>query len=267
MRILLLAGEGRSTRILFHRLEQLFGDVQVIVEGDVPRWTFLSRRVKSLGLMTVVGQVLFKLLIIPGLQNIRHVRQSEILMDGNMDDGPIPESRILRVVSANDKQTVEVVKVAHPDLIVINGTRILSNRLLTSAKVPWINMHAGITPLYRGVHGGYWALVRHEPEVCGVTVHLVDPGIDTGGILNKGSSIQRLVMLLRRIPCSSLLLGCLSSAKQSRRLRPAHHKSLRIHQVYRHYGKPSDDMGVPLEMDEGACCLSCFLWLSSNLFL
>ncbi len=186
MRILLLAGEGRSTRILFHRLEQLFGDVQVIVEGDVPRWTFLSRRVKSLGLMTVVGQVLFKLLIIPVLQYITHVRQREILMDGNMDDGPIPESRILRVVSANDKQTVEVVKVAHPDLIVINGTRILSNRLLTSAKVPWINMHAGITPLYRGVHGGYWALVRHEPEVCGVTVHLVDPGIDTGGILKQG---------------------------------------------------------------------------------
>ena len=44
-------------------------------------------------------------------------------------------------------------------------------------------MHAGITPRYRGVHGGYWALAEHHPEWVGTTVHLVDPGIDTGGIL------------------------------------------------------------------------------------
>jgi methionyl-tRNA formyltransferase len=44
-------------------------------------------------------------------------------------------------------------------------------------------MHAGITPQYRGVHGAYWALVQNDRDHCGVTVHLVDKGIDTGGIL------------------------------------------------------------------------------------
>ena len=44
-------------------------------------------------------------------------------------------------------------------------------------------MHAGITPRYRGVHGGYWALASGDAAHCGVTVHLVDAGIDTGGIL------------------------------------------------------------------------------------
>ena len=33
------------------------------------------------------------------------------------------------------------------------------------------------------MHGGYWALVSGHPEACGVTVHLVDEGIDSGGIL------------------------------------------------------------------------------------
>ena len=50
-----------------------------------------------------------------------------------------------------------------------------------------INMHAGITPRYRGVHGGYWALAEQHPEWVGTTVHLVDPGIDTGGILAQAT--------------------------------------------------------------------------------
>ncbi|MOA28997.1 phosphoribosylglycinamide formyltransferase [compost metagenome] len=41
----------------------------------------------------------------------------------------------------------------------------------------------GITPRYRGVHGGYWALANRDRENCGVTVHLVDKGIDTGGVM------------------------------------------------------------------------------------
>jgi methionyl-tRNA formyltransferase len=44
-------------------------------------------------------------------------------------------------------------------------------------------MHAGITPKYRGVHGAYWAQVARDAQHAGVTIHLVDPGIDTGGIL------------------------------------------------------------------------------------
>jgi methionyl-tRNA formyltransferase len=46
-------------------------------------------------------------------------------------------------------------------------------------------MHAGITPKYRGVHGVYWALANKDPQNCGVTVHLVDAGIDTGAIISQ----------------------------------------------------------------------------------
>ena len=46
-----------------------------------------------------------------------------------------------------------------------------------------MNIHAGITPAYRGVHGLYWALVNDDAEQAGVTVHLVDKGIDTGDVL------------------------------------------------------------------------------------
>ena len=41
-------------------------------------------------------------------------------------------------------------------------------------------MLAGITPLYRGGHGAYWALAEGRPELVGATIHVVDAGIDTG---------------------------------------------------------------------------------------
>jgi hypothetical protein len=46
-----------------------------------------------------------------------------------------------------------------------------------------INIHCGLTPKYRGVHGGYWALAQDDRAMCGVTIHLVSPGVDTGDIL------------------------------------------------------------------------------------
>ena len=72
-------------------------------------------------------------------------------------------------------------------MVVVHGTRIIPARVLESLGCPVVNMHAGITPRYRGVHGGYWALAERHPEWVGTTVHLVDPGIDTGGILAQAT--------------------------------------------------------------------------------
>ena len=49
----------------------------------------------------------------------------------------------------------------------------------------FINTHQGITPQYRGSHGAYWALHEDDRNHCGVTVHLVDAGIDTGNIIGQ----------------------------------------------------------------------------------
>ena len=56
-----------------------------------------------------------------------------------------------------------------------------------------INTHVGITPKYRGVHGGYWALVEKNIKCFGTTVHLVDSGIDTGCII-----AQKAIQISRR---------------------------------------------------------------------
>lgn len=51
------------------------------------------------------------------------------------------------------------------------------------ATAPWfLNVHAGKLPQYRGRNIINWALINGEHEI-GITVHLVDAGIDTGDII------------------------------------------------------------------------------------
>jgi len=66
----------------------------------------------------------------------------------------------------------------------------IKQEAIEAIEAPFINIHVGITPKYRGTHGGYWALAKNDEENCGVTIHLIDTGIDTGGILYQ-KRIQR----------------------------------------------------------------------------
>ena len=181
----MVVGEGESTPLAFNRMTRTVGVRKVVFEAPVDKKTFLKRRVAKLGLPTVAGQVLFQAVVAKPLRIRSDARIREIKREYDLDDRPIPEETIVRVPSINSPEAVAQLRALDPAVVVVNGTRIISKTVLESVKAPFINMHAGITPLYRGVHGGYWALVRGELDHCGVTVHLVDPGIDTGSILGQ----------------------------------------------------------------------------------
>jgi methionyl-tRNA formyltransferase len=178
-RVVMLAGPGDSTNIVFNAIEP---DL-VILEERVSQLRLIRRRIKKLGLWTVVGQVLFRAIIVPLLRQLSKKRIREIKRVNGLDDAPVPSDRVIFVHSVNDDSTVMALKRANPDVVVVNGTRIIAEKVLRAVPATFLNTHAGITPLYRGVHGGYWALVNKDRANCGVTVHVVDAGIDTGDIV------------------------------------------------------------------------------------
>jgi folate-dependent phosphoribosylglycinamide formyltransferase PurN len=131
----------------------------------------------------VAGQLLFQVGLTPILRFEARARERELKRLYSLDGRPPPPGVVTRVASANAPETIELLGALAPAVVVINGTRILSPELLRSVRAPFVNIHAGITPRYRGVHGAFWALVEGRPEWCGVTVHLVDAGVDTGPVL------------------------------------------------------------------------------------
>lgn len=48
------------------------------------------------------------------------------------------------------------------------------------------NIHQGLSPYYRGGATNFWPFVEGNLHHIGVTLHLIDAGIDTGGILAHG---------------------------------------------------------------------------------
>jgi folate-dependent phosphoribosylglycinamide formyltransferase PurN len=183
--VVLLAGPGRSTRMIYNALKDALPIAHVVLEQPVGRAEFLRRRARRLGWRRVAGQVLFQLLAVRCLEWAARARAREIVREYGLDDSPIDPARVRHVPSVNAAETVALLTDLNPAVVLVNGTRIIARDVLKRVPAVFINAHAGITPLYRGVHGGYWALARRDPGACGVTVHVVDAGIDTGAILGQ----------------------------------------------------------------------------------
>jgi methionyl-tRNA formyltransferase len=182
-KIVLLAGKGASSNIVYNYLSQYMLFDAVIIEEAVPKKEFLKKRIKKLGLAKVIGQLFFQVAIIPILNRSSKKRQQKILLENKLSLKAIDENKITTVSSVNNNDCLETLQRINPTIIVVNGTRIISKKTLSNLSAKFINTHAGITPKYRGVHGGYWALVNNDLPNCGVTIHFVDAGIDTGSVI------------------------------------------------------------------------------------
>ena len=181
--IVLLIDRSDLSRIIYHALDTEFTVDAVIREEKPSRFRFLKRRLKKLGLPTVFGQIAFATCIAALLRREASGRRQELLLRYGMDESPIPARNLIDVPSINDPEVIALLENLSPQLVVVNGTRIIDETVLNSTPAIFLNIHVGITPLYRGVHGGYWALASGHPEHFGVTVHKIDKGIDTGEII------------------------------------------------------------------------------------
>jgi methionyl-tRNA formyltransferase len=187
MKIVFLAGKGESTTFMYNALKSDFTIEKVLIEERVTSKQLIIRRIKKLGLLRVINQLLFQISISKVLKLLSKKRISVLKKLYKLSSEKIPVDKIVSIPSVNDEKCIKTLQDLNPDVIIVNGTRIISKKILQSIDGIFINTHVGITPQYRGVHGGYWALVKGDKENCGVTIHLVDPGIDTGSILKQAT--------------------------------------------------------------------------------
>jgi folate-dependent phosphoribosylglycinamide formyltransferase PurN len=182
-RVVLLAGPGDTTDIVANWLDKHISHVTLVTEEPQSRVRLARRRIKRIGWFRTLGQVIFVAIAMPALRIRGQLRRNQILSESSLNETARPAD--FRVDSVNSPETIELLARLGPCVVVVNGTRIISSRVLDSISCPIINTHAGLTPRYRGVHGGYWALAEGHPEEVGTTVHLVDSGIDTGRVLRR----------------------------------------------------------------------------------
>ena len=182
-KIVIICNNEKLPSFIYNGLKKGYNIKNVIVESPLKKRVIIKNRIKKLGLFRVIGQILFRIIIFNFLNKKSQKRKFQIIKYYNLCDKKIDNNQIIRVQSVNSYACIKALLNINPKIVIVFGTRIISDKVLKKVKSTFINIHAGMTPMYRGVYGAYWALVNDDRENCGVTVHLIDKGIDTGDIL------------------------------------------------------------------------------------
>ena len=76
----------------------------------------------------------------------------------------------------------KIISTAGYDLIISFGYKhIIASNTIKKSAVPIVNLHISYLPWNRGAHPNFWSFYDNTPS--GVTIHLIDDGIDTGPII------------------------------------------------------------------------------------
>lgn len=181
-RVVLLTSGGPIAACVANALARRFGTITVLQEEPEPKWRILRRRARMLGITAALGQAVCGVVLKLRARAMRS-RIGTIVTAYGLDPILWSGIEVRHIGSVNAKPCRDALRELKPDVVAVYGTRIIRRETLRAATAPFINYHAGINPKYRGQHPGYWALVNGDLEHAGVTIHLVDEGVDTGAVL------------------------------------------------------------------------------------
>jgi folate-dependent phosphoribosylglycinamide formyltransferase PurN len=83
----------------------------------------------------------------------------------------------------NGDESVAALKRMNADILLLGGVPIIRANVLAVPKVCALNVHMALLPKFRGMNVAEWSIL--SGAAVGVTVHQVDPGVDTGAILYR----------------------------------------------------------------------------------
>jgi len=181
--IVIISGNESTAKHVIKALDRDIHIKKVIIDPGEKRSKILRKRIKRIGLFSFLGQLLFRFLMVPILHRTSKHRKAELIKsyttNRTLEILP-PFKNVANINSVEGNQTLKSLK---PEAVVVVTRRIISKRTLNRIGVPFINIHDGIVPKYRGLFGAYWAMKNRDLENCGATVHLIDENLDTGPII------------------------------------------------------------------------------------
>ena len=114
------------------------------------------------------------------MNQIKYKVQKVLFLGANKSETSlieILESRGCLVTHANKKN----IDTEGYDLVISYGYRYIINNEIISKSPPIINLHISFLPYNKGAHPNLWSHLDGTPS--GVTIHLIDKGVDTGPYL------------------------------------------------------------------------------------
>jgi folate-dependent phosphoribosylglycinamide formyltransferase PurN len=181
-------------------------DVVVVVEDDMARKLRLLRRVaRQVGIRDAVLLAIERQRT-TGREAKEHTWRGAPLSTAYDELA----STVVVVESLRSAGAADVLR--STDVVLLGQSGIVPKTLLELPAVGTLNAHPGALPEYRGLDAPLWAVLNNDFDRVGASLHVVDPGIDTGPVLLRHGYEWRgdetLDELERRIydDCIDLLL-------------------------------------------------------------
>jgi hypothetical protein len=186
IKVILFCCDGLFQRDLMWRLNDAFRLQAIVLQVDrtvrPSPWRRLSRYGHPANLVKyVVARVKRKSYD----QKAKPVIEALFYRNGHFPTFP-PGVPIIEVDNINSGRTGDVLDQFLPDIVCVNGTRLIRPPLLD--RIPdlalgMINLHTGLSPYSRGGNCNLFMLIEGHPELVGITIHHIDRGIDHGDII------------------------------------------------------------------------------------
>jgi hypothetical protein len=184
MRIVCLSNLGDIAGYVIRRVVSEFPTALILQVNSVPRNRAWHVRVRS----ALTGGWLRRLehsLYYRSYLRRGYARLDELLYGPNGVPKLAPVAQIAST-AVNHATTLELLASLQPDVLLVAGAPLLKPGLFSIPRLGAINVHFGIAPRYRGEHTLFWPIYHRDLGNVGVTVHLIDEGIDSGLVLAHG---------------------------------------------------------------------------------
>ena len=175
-KIAILCSDDAHHKYLVALLRSRFNVVAVVVEPGASQ----RRRLRRIGRYRDYGYTVY-----------HHLRRTALGLNkyrrryfADLVNAPVDATgKVITVDWINDPAVSKLLRKVRPELTVIICTSILKKDVLEAAGKMIVNVHGGYLPDYRGNHCFFFALYEGAFDRIGSTIHFVDPGIDTGDII------------------------------------------------------------------------------------
>ncbi|MEO5330879.1 MAG: hypothetical protein H7839_02575 [Magnetococcus sp. YQC-5] len=101
--------------------------------------------------------------------------------------------------SANTSEAHATIQRLQPSFGVVFGAGRLTQETIQLFPDGLINVHRGMAQAYRGLDSDLWAIYHRDYDAIGVTIHFVEPQLDTGDIVS-----QERLMLQKDMRCHQI---------------------------------------------------------------
>ena len=97
----------------------------------------------------------------------------------------MPTAKTVTVENINSDIAYHFTDEIKPDLIIVSGTRLIRERMLSlTPRIGILNLHTGLSPYVKGgPNCTNWCIATKQFHLIGNTVMWIDPGIDSGNIV------------------------------------------------------------------------------------